>query len=78
MDQLRDVRPFDLWPLVPPALQAVLPNVTWDRARLHALSFPVREVPLVELRWQLELPWWRDGERHFAVTKVLRFTLPAA
>lgn len=68
IDPSRRTRPFDLWSLVPPSLQAVLPNVTWDRARLRALALPVREVPLAELRWQLDLPWWRDGDRYFAVT----------
>jgi hypothetical protein len=68
VDPLHDAKPFELWPLVPPALQAVLPNVTWDRARLQALTLPVREVPLAELRWQLDLPWWTHGMRLFAVT----------
>jgi hypothetical protein len=68
IDPLRRARPFDLWSLVPPSLQAVLPNVTWDRSRLRSLALPVREVPLAELRWQLDLPWWRDGDRYFAVS----------
>ena len=68
IDPLRRARPFDLWSLVPPSLQAVLPNVTWDRSRLRALALPVHEVPLAELRWQLDLPWWRDGDRYFAVS----------
>jgi len=62
-----NARPFDLWHLVPPSLQCVLPNVSWDRARLHALQLPIHQVALDDLRWQLDLPWWRDGERYFAV-----------
>lgn len=67
IDPSRRSKLFDLWSLVPPSLQAVLPNVTWDRSRLRALALPVREVPLAELRWQLDLPWWHDGDRYFAL-----------
>jgi hypothetical protein len=68
VDLLTDAKPFDLWPQVPPSIQAIMPNVTWNRARLHALSLPVRHVPVAQLRWQLALPWWRHGDRVFAIT----------
>ncbi len=60
--------PFDRWPLVPPALAEVLPNVMWSRDRLHRLVVPAVDVLVDELRWQLDLPWWRDGNRVFAVS----------
>ena len=65
---LADTRPFDLWRKMPPVMQALLPNVMWDRQLLHALVLPVVELPVAELRWMLDLPWWRVGERRFAVT----------
>ncbi|HEY5948650.1 MAG TPA: hypothetical protein VIV40_24330 [Kofleriaceae bacterium] len=65
---LCDTKPFEQWQNMPPVMQAVLPNVTWDRARLHELVLPVVEKRVDELRWMLDLPWWRVGERRFAVT----------
>lgn len=62
--------PFPLWDLIPSQLRGVLLNVTWEREALHRLPLPVEEVPVAELRWQLDLPWWRDGDRYFAVTPV--------
>lgn len=65
---LVDTKPFAHWHTMPPVMQALLPNVRWDRRRLHSLTLPVVELPITSLRWQLDLPWWRDGERRFAVT----------
>jgi hypothetical protein len=65
---LSDTKPFDLWRKMPPVMQALLPNAMWDRAKLHELALPVVELSVVELRWMLDLPWWRVGERRFAVT----------
>ena len=59
---------FALAHLVPSALRDVLLDCDWDRAALHALELPVEQAAVDELRWQLDLPWWRDGERTFAVT----------
>jgi len=59
---------FALSHLVPAALRDVLLDCEWDRAALHALELPVDHVAVDELRWQLDLPWWRDGARYFAVT----------
>jgi hypothetical protein len=61
-------RPFALWHHVPRSLAAILPNVTWSRERLHRLVLPVVDVPLEQLRWQLDLPWWRHHARYFAVS----------
>jgi hypothetical protein len=65
---LADTKPFDLWRKMPPVMQALLPNVMWDRARLHELVLPTTELRVADLRWMLDLPWWRVGERRFAVT----------
>src|SRR6187549_1357097 len=67
-DLLSDAKPFDLWPHVPPAIQAIMPNATWNRAQLRALALPVRDIPIAQLRWHLDLPWWPYGERVFAIT----------
>jgi hypothetical protein len=68
IDPLRDAKPFALWPVVPPSIQAIMPNVTWDRARLARLELPLCDIPVASLRWQLDLPWWRNGDRVFSVT----------
>ena len=60
--------PFDLWDVVPAPLASVIPNVMWSRERLHRLALPVVAIPVDELRWQLELPWWRLGKRRFVVS----------
>jgi hypothetical protein len=65
---LSDTKPFDLWRKMPPVMQALLPNAEWDRAKLHELTLPVVELRVADLRWMLDLPWWRVGERRFAVT----------
>ena len=43
----------------------------WDLQRLHSLALPSERIPLDELAWHLELPYWRapDG-RFFAVTPL--------
>jgi len=61
MDAFHNAKPFDLWRSVPSAVRTVLPNVSWSRERLHALTLPTVELPLDDLRWQLDLPWWRNG-----------------
>jgi len=61
----------ELRPLLPPELRRwVLPDVTWDQQKLWAIECPTRDVPTGELAWMLELPWWRDGERYFAVRPI--------
>jgi hypothetical protein len=44
--------------------------LAWDRERLWALDLPVAEVPVAEFAWQLDLPWWRLGERFFALQPI--------
>lgn len=52
---------------VPPELVGIVLDVEWDRDRLHALELPAEAVAIEELRWQLDLRWWKHDERHFAV-----------
>ena len=52
----------------PPELVGIILDFDWDRERLHALDLPAAEVAVAELRWQLELRWWKHADRHFAVT----------
>lgn len=62
-DQLR--------PLLPPELRRwVLADVTWDQHKLWRIDLPTRDVAVDELAWMLDLPWWRDGDRYFAVRPV--------
>lgn len=61
-------KPFALWDIVPASLRGVLLNIRWDRDALFRMVLPVEEVPVAELRWQLALPWWRVGDRYFAVS----------
>jgi hypothetical protein len=68
VDTPAGARPFPLWHLVPRSLAAILPKVTWSRERLHRLGLPVVAVPLEQLRWQLDLPWWRHDAHYFAVS----------
>ncbi len=58
----------ELRPLLPPELRRwVLSDVTWDQHKLWTIDVPTREVPLDEIAWMLDLPWWRDRDRHFTV-----------
>ena len=58
----------ELRPLLPPELRRwVLPDVTWDPHKLWTIDLPIVDVPVADLAWMLDLPWWRDGDRHFTV-----------
>jgi hypothetical protein len=63
-----DALPFDLWDRVPAALASVIPNVNWSRERLHLLELPVVSLRIDDLRWQLDLPWWRGETSVFQLT----------
>jgi hypothetical protein len=58
----------DVVALAPAELRPWLLDVEWSRERLWALPLPERELPIGELLWLLDLPWWRgeDG-RVFSV-----------
>lgn len=53
---------------IPDPLRGVLLSFAWDLAKLFALDLPIATVPIEPLEWQLDLPWWRDGDALFAVT----------
>ena len=61
-------QPFPLLNEVPPVLREVVLDFWWDSALLWALDVAVVDVPLVELEWQLRLPWWAFEGRPFVVT----------
>lgn len=61
-------QPFPLLNEVPPVLREVVLDFWWDSALLWALDVAVVDVPLVELEWQLRLPWWAFEGRLFVVT----------
>jgi hypothetical protein len=63
---------------LPDALRPFLPDIEWDRERLWRLELPVEEMSVGELEWQLELPFWRDGERFFSVRPTDVLTIPNA
>jgi Aminoglycoside-2''-adenylyltransferase len=69
---LRVDTPAASWPervrQMPAGLRPYALDQTCDPARLASLDLPVGELPVAELAWQLDLPWWPDGGRPFAVT----------
>jgi hypothetical protein len=52
----------------PSIFDGLLFDFWWDLDRLHALELPDASLPLTDLVWQLDLPWWRDGQRSFRVS----------
>ncbi|MBM7783587.1 hypothetical protein [Tenggerimyces flavus] len=63
-----ELQPHPLFGQIPPALRDVLLDFRWDLERLWALEIEPTELDVDQLAWQLDLPFWRDGERFFAVT----------
>ena len=57
----------ELYRLLPPELALYMPALAWEHERLWALDLPVEQMAIDELAWQLDLPWWRNRERFFAV-----------
>jgi hypothetical protein len=56
-------RPHPLAEHVPPALAGVLLEMAWEQHRLWSVDHDPVPARVSELRWHLELPWWRapDG-----------------
>jgi hypothetical protein len=53
-----------------------MPELEWDRERLRQLELPVEDMSVAALAWQLELPFWRDGERYFSVRPIDVLAVP--
>lgn len=51
----------------PADLAAYLVPFEWDRRRLWALDLPVESLPVACLEWHLDLPWWSQDGRPFAL-----------
>lgn len=64
----------DVAPRVPPTLRPYLLDFAWTHSALWSLQLPVESLPVGDLAWQLELPWWRHERRVFAISpaEVLR------
>src|SRR5882724_10035948 len=60
-----ELRPHPLFGWIPAELRDVLLDFHWDRERLWAMEIEPTEVDIDELAWQLDLPFWSDGERFF-------------
>lgn len=63
---------------IPTALRDWLLPIDWDRERLWALDLPRRRLELEELRWHLDLPWWRHDGVWFQVTPREFLAAPTA
>lgn len=61
---------------LPDSLRPYMPELEWDRERLWRLDLPVEEMSVAALAWQLELPFWREGERYFAVRPIDVLAVP--
>jgi hypothetical protein len=57
----------ELYERLPPDLKRYQLEMAWSCDKLWALDLPAEEVRVDELAWQLSLPWWRDGDRYFAI-----------
>jgi hypothetical protein len=56
----------ELWEAAPSSLRRCLLDFEWDR--LWELPLREESMPLLNLAWQLHLPWWRLDGRPFAIT----------
>lgn len=61
--------PHTLLAHVPAPLRPWLLPVNWDRGRLWTIQRETVQIPISDLRWTYELPWWRGTDRRwFRVT----------
>lgn len=59
---LAGAAPHPLRAEIPPALAGILLDVAWSQTALWSIDGPVRTLPIIELRWHYELPWWRGPD----------------
>ena len=59
---------IDLRGPIPDAMAPLVVDQPWDLGRLWSLALPTESLDVAALAWQLELPWWREGDRAFAVS----------
>ena len=52
---------------VPPEIAEVGFDFDWNNKKLWTIDLPVEEMPVDELTWHFDLPFWRDGEQWFVV-----------
>lgn len=57
--------PHTLLADIPEALRPWLLPVNWERDRLWTIGREPIRIPLSELRWTYELPWWRGNDRRW-------------
>ena len=76
--QLERLPRHHLFAEIPAALRDWLLPIEWDRELLWALELPRRRLTLEELRWHLDLPWWRRNGVWFQVTPREYLARPGA
>jgi hypothetical protein len=63
-------QPFPLQQELPRELHGVILDFHWDQALLWALELAVVDVPVAELSWHLQLPFWAKDGRPFQVSPL--------
>ena len=58
----------ELWAAAPADLRRYLLDFEWDCHRLWGLPLRAESMPVSDLEWQLQLPWWRLDGRSFAIS----------
>ena len=63
---------------MPDAVKAAVTPEPWDMYRLHALDLPVRDMPIDDLAWLLDVPLWAVDGVPFRVTPNAVWASPRA
>ena len=63
---------------IPDVMRTVVLDEPWDLVRLWSLWLPTESYDVAGLAWQLELPWWPDRDRVFAVSPLEVLADPGA
>lgn len=56
------------WLHFPPEIAAVGFDVGWVNEKLWALDLPVEDMPVENLMWMFDHPFWSHDDKHFVVT----------